>query len=516
MPHSNTSFTTFALLYMIALLLELADNWTYRIVTLAALALVILTLSIRLTRITFLIFLVATTSYLVLLQFPDVANHANVAIYCSIVMMLGIVYSLVRKRDFPTDDDYFVMMRPVLQMTVILMYFLAGFHKLNADFLNPDVSCVTHFLAKLFAVARSDLAMVTVIFLVAWVSLVSCRRHSFRQARRYLAVVVGVGVVALIAVAALVVLKPPLETVSLAKTPLVLTGAVIVIAWEVLGGLLLAIPRVQAPMLIFSWAMHSIFALVDLVDFGALALALLFTFLPQSCRDLLDRRLRVAALGLSIHRAQLYAAVNAPVAILLGLDRSLAAGLLFNASALVLIWPILSGLAASRPRPDWPGVPLAIRTMPRWMMIFPLFLLLHGLTSYLGLRTAGNFSMFSNLRTEGIRSNHLLLQGNPLKYWHYQDDLVRFVDIDDRQARIGYQYRPLQGNQLPVVEFKKLIYAWTKTGRVIPITFEYRGEIHSTDDIVNDPVWRTPARDWDMLLMDFRVIQPVGPNRCRW
>jgi hypothetical protein len=149
-------------------------------------------------------------------------------------------------------------------------------------------------------------------------------------------------------------------------------------------------------------------------------------------------------------------------------------------------------------------------------MIFPLFLLLHGLTSYLGLRTAGNFSMFSNLRTEGVRSNHLLLPGNPLKYWHYQDDLVRFVHIDDRQARIGYQYRPLQGNQLPVVEFKKLIYAWTRTGRVIPITFEYRGEIHSTDDIVNDPVWRTPARDWDMLLMDFRVVQPVGPNRCRW
>jgi hypothetical protein len=73
------------------------------------------------------------------------------------------------------------------------------------------------------------------------------------------------------------------------------------------------------------------------------------------------------------------------------------------------------------------------------MFVFPVLLLLHGLTSYLGLRTAGNFSMFSNLRTEGARSNHLLLGGNPLKLWGYQEDVVRFIRIDDRRARIGYQ-----------------------------------------------------------------------------
>ena len=42
------------------------------------------------------------------------------------------------------------------------------------------------------------------------------------------------------------------------------------------------------------------------------------------------------------------------------------------------------------------------------------------------------------------------------------------------------------------------------------------GREHATDDIVNDPVWRTPARDWEMRLMDFRVIQEEGPSRCRW
>jgi len=142
--------------------------------------------------------------------------------------------------------------------------------------------------------------------------------------------------------------------------------------------------------------------------------------------------------------------------------------------------------------------------------------LLHGLTSYLGLRTAGNFTMFSNLRTEGPASNHLLLSGNPVKLWHYQEDVVRFIRIDDRRSRIGYQYQPLEGSLLPVVEFRKLIYRWTKAGAAVPMTFEYRGTIHSTTDITRDPEWETRSRDWAMRLLDFRVIQPNGPNACRW
>jgi hypothetical protein len=124
--------------------------------------------------------------------------------------------------------------------------------------------------------------------------------------------------------------------------------------------------------------------------------------------------------------------------------------------------------------------------------------------------------MFSNLRTEGSVSNHYLLRNNPLKLWGYQEDVVSVIDIDDRHARIGYQYQALKGNQLPIVEFRKLIYQWTRAEVKLPITFEYRGQVHSTDDIANDPRWRTRSRDWEMVFMDFRSIQRDGPNRCRW
>jgi hypothetical protein len=322
--------------------------------------------------------------------------------------------------------------------------------------------------------------------------------------------------VALIAVWALLFLMPVLKDPAGVPAVLIVAMVVIVIAWELIGGLLLAFPRAQLPVLAFSWGMHSTLALIGFVDFAALALALLFTFVPEPYRAMLGGRVKVPFLPLSVHRVHLYLAINIVSGIFSGLHHRLAAGIVFNVAALVFLWPLLSAIAARRPTPPWTGVPLSSPVTPRWMFIFPGILILHGMTSYLGLRTAGNFSMFSNLRTEGPVSNHYLLRKNPLKLWGYQEDVVSFIDIDDRQARIGYQYQELKGNQLPVVEFRKLIYQWTRAGVRVPMTFEYRGQVYSTKDIANDPVWRTATRDWEMMLMDFRSIQPDGPNQCRW
>jgi hypothetical protein len=288
-----------------------------------------------------------------------------------------------------------------------------------------------------------------------------------------------------------------------------------VLTWELIGGVLLAFPWLQAPLLAFSGIMHATLALIGFVDFGALAVALLYAFVPRPYAALIDSGVRLPLVGSTVHRAHLYLAINVLGSVAPGPNRPVVAGVLFNLAALVLIWPMLARLAGPLARPAWGGVSLASRLTPRWMFLLPGVLVLYGFMPYVGLRTAGTVSMFSNLRTEGAVSNHLLLRRNPLKIWDYQEDVVRFRAIDDRAARIGYQYQKLQGNALPVVEFRKLIYAWTRAGAKVPMTFEYRGAVHSTCDIVTDPVWQTRGRDWEMRLLDFRVIQPAGPNRCR-
>jgi hypothetical protein len=502
---------TFAVLYMAAFLLELAERWRHPTATLVTLALVLLLFRVGITRLRFLGFLAAITAYFLLTQFPDVANHVNIALYCNFLLMAGLGWSLLRRRDYPGDEEAFELLRPVLQVSLLLVYALAGFAKLNRDFLDPAVSCVGAMVGSLTRTALNDVAGMPVGAVLAAALLVAASRlPAPRGLGRGLLVTAALVLIAGIALGRLAAERPP----SVAAW-MVLGMAVLVILWELVFGPLLAVPALQGAMLAFSLSMHATLALIGFVDFGALALALLFPFVPGAYGDMLGAPVRLPFGAPRLPRPYLYFAIGMLAGVFSAMGRRLIAGVLFNAAALVLLWPMLATLA-SRTRPAWRGVRLSNPLTPRWLYAFPALLLLYGLTSYLGLRTAGNFTMFSNLRTEGERSNHLLLANNPLKRWRYQEDTVRFIEIDDRHAEIGYQYQPLRGNRLPVVEFRKLIEQWTRAGVTVPMTFDYAGTTYRTSDIAGDPVWRAAGWDWEMRLMDFRVIQQEGPNQCRW
>lgn len=511
-----TRFSTLALLYMAALLLELALRLTYPRFTIGVFLLVALMVRRGITPAGFFLFLAATTSHFVLIQFPDVANHVNLSIYCNVVLMVGIGYAWIRKVRFPTDEDTFDLVRPLLQTGLVLVYAVAGFHKLNVDFLDAEVSCTRTILSRLSAMSKSELVgLPAALVLAAGILAAGYWLFSRSRWRRHLPVVGAAGGTAVVAFAALVALGRAPGFASPGIRTGILVMSVVIVIWELGGGILLAVPRFQAAVLAFSWAMHATLALVSFVDFGALALALLFTFVPRPWFDQLNRPVHLPVLNRSVHGVHLYFVINI-LTVAVGYHRPLVAGLLFNLAALVFLWPLVATAVASAPRPAWIGVPLMSRVAPRWMMVFPAVLLLHGLTAYLGLRTVGNFSMYSNLRTEGARSNHLLLGSNPLKIWGYQEDVVEFTRVVDMKATAGRQNHPVLGHRLPVVEFRKLIYDLTEAGATIAMTFEYRGTVYSTPDIVNDPVWRVRARDWEMVLMGFRIIQSEGPNQCRW
>ena len=86
------------------------------------------------------------------------------------------------------------------------------------------------------------------------------------------------------------------------------------------------------------------------------------------------------------------------------------------------IWPFVK-----KPWHNWKGESLKPQKWWHLGALIPVVFL--GLTPYLGLMTTSNFSMFSNLRTEGVNSNHLLLSNNPLKIFNYQEDLVRVLNV---------------------------------------------------------------------------------------
>lgn len=515
----TTRFATFATLYLIALYLEPAERWLHPVFTGGLLALMVTVLALGVTRWTLPLVLVPATIQPLLTQFPDVANHVNVEIACSVMLLVAIGYSVAHRDRFPTDDDCFELIRPVLQITMVALYVMAGFAKLNTDFLDPAVSCVGDMMYDLRSVAAIRVPLLHLPagpFLIAGLGLVAAALVTTRGTGRAVRPMTRAGTFGLIVAPGVLTLGLAPVVPAKAAALAILGMSAVVILWEFLGGMLLTVPRFQGPLLAFCWMMHATLSFIGFVHFGALAFAMLFTFLPAQYMDLMTRDVRLSLVNRTAPRVYLCFGIAALAGVVSGLNERLPAAILFNLATLVMLWPVLRSLAVQAPRPTWPGTPIGNRLTPVWFYALPVLLVIHGLTGYVGLRTAGNFTMFSNLRTEGPRSNHLLLGGNPLKLWGFQEDVVHFTAFDKRLSPASYEHQSLEGQELPVVEFRKWIYGWTEAGTVVPMTFVYQGQPYSTPNIVTDPVWRTPERSWAMRLMDFRIIQPEGPNHCRW
>jgi hypothetical protein len=523
-------FSIFVIVYTTAILLELVEHWTYPIPT-AVFVVLGAALLLKITRFRFLLFLMASTFYFLYWRFPEVANHVNLIIFTNIAIIIGIVYSMMRVSVIETDDRFYEFIAPILRLMIIVTFLVAGFHKLNYDFIDPEVSCIRMFARNMWRTMVGDFlgGGIPTIAVAALVVAIAARLLWRRRTALALPPIdwpaLAVPAVAtLVASAAFLTL---VDTVSIGspQDAVVFIIAIIVLCWQVVEGPLLLIPRFQWVGLVLSLAVHVQLAMIRIVDFQAIALALLLTFIPPEVWRSWIRQAHIRMGRLSLHRAHAYFLINMFGGLLMLIHylvtpimprQYVVAGLLFNVAVLIMLWPIISDLLSKDRSWRWNGVPVLRAPTLRLLYVMPIALLLFGLTSHFGLRTAGNFSMFSNLRTEGPQSNHFFFGNNPLKFADYQEDVVRIIEIDDRTAEIGHQYKDLEGNNLPIVEFGKRVLEWREAGRIVPVVLEYRGEIVRSDNIAADPRWRVDGFDWEMWLLDFRVIQPSGPNECRW
>ena len=83
-------------------------------------------------------------------------------------------------------------------------------------------------------------------------------------------------------------------------------------------------------------------------------------------------------------------------------------------AGLILLFVILPKAPPARPT-------FSFRPWP--VLLVPLLTGLNGCSPYLGLKTETAFAMYSNLRTEGGQSNHLLVPAG-VQLFGFQQDLV--------------------------------------------------------------------------------------------
>jgi hypothetical protein len=284
----------------------------------------------------------------------------------------------------------------------------------------------------------------------------------------------------------------------------------------------LAVPRLRRWGLLLGVGFHLVLAPASFWDFATMVFALYILFVPTRVfaglapRSAGIRRLALAAFGLHML-----------LAITVNLAGTMVSpfGLRWH-TLLVLTWyiaviPMMVQLlrACLADRGPWAGW----RVSPVLLLV-PLLAFANGSAPYLGLKTEGSYSMFSNLHTEPGAANHLLpgLAGPQL--FPYQRDTVTITKIDIRRgpdsgpvSLTGWtQEKP--PTTVPWLELRRMVGNWRAAG-VADIHLEYvRGGVpRSVDNAVTDPELGTPLPWWQQHLMAFRAISSGdGPDVCRW
>ncbi len=365
----------------------------------------------------------------------------------------------------------------VLRWELLALYFFSFFHKLNADFLKPSVSCAVFMLEGL----RERLPGI-----------------------------------------------PAGEWVN----EMAMGGALLIE-----GGIpvFLLFQRTRRWALLAAWGFHFLLSFhprAGIYAFSAMMFALLTLFLPEGFYAELaaqvSRRPRVAAWGRGLARGlasgrwlgRLAAAGG-------GWALGGAAGLWWSGMQLrgsnLSEWPRMAGMALWVPFAVgllwalWVGWPAGSeREVGRLRMAWRSpavavlgLVLVNGMAPYLGWQTVRVLSMFSNLRTEGGRSNHLLI---PVS-WQvagYQRELVEIVSSTEPVLDFYARARQL----IPLADVRRRIW---EQGPGAEVTYVREGRTYSVK--TSEPGAREalpPLSGWGRKILAFRGVNRDGTAECLW
>ncbi len=407
---------------------------------------------------------------------PWVSNHALLASTVALTLLLAFVPIRGRDRFGPAERErVFDDLAPPIRLSVIAVYGWTLFHKLNTGWLDPAGSCgaaLYHGAAQRFGLPDAPAAVVAIGVLAPLAIELAIPLLLLSRRTR------GIGVLALM-----------LFHLSLAAPP------------------------------------------TSFYRFSALMFALGFLFWPADALDRLRpawERLAALASRRSLRRAA-RTAFALSVAVLawrtdwtrgpheLPLYRPLhtsewspiaaAVGVGWAALAVAMIGVFLFIVSERRARAPETAPLFAVRRRALWLPV--LLIVLDGAGPYLGVKTETSFAMFSNLRTEGDRTNHLLI-ARALDWTDHADDLVRIVDATDPELAALGQH----GYRIAFFELRDYLHRAAARGRAIDVTFERAGELtalRSKDDLERNV---PPVHPLARKLFYYRAVPPEGVLAC--
>lgn len=386
---------------------------------------------------------------------PQVANHwfFGALVSSGLVMACAMGWWRGRGDGHSLDGPQFLeAFAPAGRVSVLLVYGLSGFHKLNADFFAPGVSCasvLTRKAALLFSLQDvvPDLGAVVI----------------------WLTIVVELGL-----------------------------------------PFLLLVPRLRLPGIAVAIGFHLVMSAAGYSRFSATCVALLTLFLPDT---VFQRGLAWGTTGrwrvsLGMVRAGLVggllvmAVAGGPwtrwgfLLVQVGLSFVVLA-------AVVRTWRAALELPALLPPP--PG-----RAMAWPALLVPVLLVLAASQPYLGLATDRAIGMYSNSRTEGGSSNHFLVPAR-WQVFPFQRDMVQVISTSSPWL----QDLADQGLMVPFQELRARVteeLLWRGTD--FSLRYRRAGVEHDAPSARADAGLAVPVPVLQRMFLRFRPVEISGPRAC--
>lgn len=246
-------------------------------------------------------------------------------------------------------------------------------------------------------------------------------------------------------------------------------------------------------------------------DFTAILLALFVVMLPPSQIDHAVRRLQAATDGspsiafLMRHRWLVYSWLGL-VVIGAGVEelpnRQLLVWATFTPYLLIVAYGVLPAWPRGRAGPS--RMNMDRRSMVASAPVL-LFLAFTAVNPYLGLRTTGAFTMFSNLRTEGPGSNHLVLDG--LHLTDHQNRLF-IMESSNAAAMAALAEDDQAINESTLRQLGMITDGYTIVGSFADDGERITWTEQRSEELVGEMTW------FERWLLSFRPVALDGQPRC--
>ena len=400
------------------------------------------------------------------IKMPAVSNHWVFTAIANLTILQAIIYLAAKNKTFSINKDELLRtFAPVVRIELLILYFYVVFHKLNSDFFSPATSCATDFVVSQISFAHLPqspnilaLGAYFTVVVEALIPIMLC----FRKTRDY-------GVLIGLLFHCVIAYNPingfyDFSSVIFASYILFTTEAFAQQTCKVYSSMLARIRILKEKYATFTFK-----KLAVILAFAGACLAFIAVIIylkPKDYfRDIIWSAFSLAAIGLFL-------------------------------------------VYMTKKKPAEAQIKVSFFSVPSFaFLLFPVLIFLNGFSPYLGLKTENSFAMFSNLRTEGGKTNHFIVPIST-QIFDYQKDLIEVISSSDpRLEEIAKK------QQLVVCfEFKNLM-SYFKPDRVEYIRGGKRYVYEKGNKATyGDLLQRNPK--WQRAIMNFRNINKYDPQPC--